>query len=70
MTVPKRRLSKMKGRQRRSHYKAQSPTVVLCSRCSKPVQPHTVCPNCGQYRRRVFLKLDLAKENLKPNPES
>ncbi|MDR2443861.1 MAG: 50S ribosomal protein L32 [Deltaproteobacteria bacterium] len=63
MTVPKRRLSKMKGRQRRSHYKALAPTVVGCAICGAPVRPHMICGKCGQYRRRAFAKITAQTTN-------
>jgi large subunit ribosomal protein L32 len=56
MTVPKRRLSKMKGRQRRSHYHALVPTLTKCVVCGNPVRPHSVCPSCTKYRGRMFAK--------------
>ncbi|MDR3204928.1 MAG: 50S ribosomal protein L32 [Deltaproteobacteria bacterium] len=57
MTVPKRRLSKMKGRQRRSHYHAITPTVVKCANCGAATLPHNVCPTCGVYRRRSIIEI-------------
>ena len=26
-------------------------TVFACPQCGDPHQPHTVCPNCGYYRK-------------------
>jgi large subunit ribosomal protein L32 len=52
MAVPKRRMSKMTGRKRRTHYTALAPTVVKCSNCGAPSRPHFACPVCGQYRGR------------------
>jgi large subunit ribosomal protein L32 len=57
MAVPKRKQSKMKGRQRRTHYTALAPTVVKCANCGEPKRPHHVCPHCGIYRGRQFLKV-------------
>ena len=57
MAVPKRRQSKMKGRQRRTHYTALTPTVAKCAHCGEPKRPHHICPNCGVYRGRRFLKV-------------
>ncbi|MDR2366967.1 MAG: 50S ribosomal protein L32 [Deltaproteobacteria bacterium] len=55
MTVPKRRLSKMKGRKRRTHYVATVPTLVKCPKCSAPMRPHNICEKCGEYRNRNYL---------------
>ncbi|MDR1313593.1 MAG: 50S ribosomal protein L32 [Deltaproteobacteria bacterium] len=54
MAVPKRRLSKMKGRKRRTHYTAIVPTLSKCPKCKELITPHTACPFCGQYRGRTI----------------
>ncbi|MDR2339874.1 MAG: 50S ribosomal protein L32 [Deltaproteobacteria bacterium] len=64
MAVPKRKTSKMKGRKRRTHYKAQAPTLSICPRCKVHLRPHTACPNCGYYRGRQVITL-LSKEEKK-----
>jgi large subunit ribosomal protein L32 len=69
MTVPKRRLSKMKGRQRRSHYHAIVSAVTKCRECGHPVRPHSICPQCHRYRGRDFSRLASAEgvgETLAP----
>jgi ribosomal protein L32 len=55
MAVPKRRMSKMKGRQRRSHYHAIKPTLGHCPG-NHLARPHSVCPICHTYRGRLFAK--------------
>lgn len=32
------------------HLYAEEITLSVCSKCGKPVQPHTVCFNCGCYK--------------------
>ena len=49
MAVPKRKTSKQRKRQRRTHYKAAAVAVQACPRCGDPRRPHRVCPNCGYY---------------------
>ena len=64
MTVPKRRLSKMKGRKRRTHYVAQGVTApTLCDSCRALIAPHQVCPYCGDYRGKKFLVIKHADAN-------
>jgi large subunit ribosomal protein L32 len=58
MAVPKRRMSKMKSRKRRTHYKAAMPTVVRCTQCDELKLPHHVCPSCGTYKRRQILEVE------------
>jgi large subunit ribosomal protein L32 len=55
MTVPKRRLSKMKGRKRRTHYVSSVPALTMCS-CGRVTRPHMVCLECGMYRKREIFK--------------
>lgn len=62
MAVPKRKTSKMKGRKRRTHYKAQAPALSVCPRCRTAVRPHTVCASCGWYRGREVVKVVTAAE--------
>lgn len=51
MAVPKRRMSRSNTRHRRSQWKAQVPTLVVCANpaCRAKHLPHTACPSCGQY---------------------
>ncbi|MDR1080603.1 MAG: 50S ribosomal protein L32 [Deltaproteobacteria bacterium] len=61
MAVPKRRLSKMKGRKRRTHYTAISPTLSKCPKCNELILPHHACPHCGTYRGRVIMTVRTKK---------
>ncbi|MCK4236881.1 MAG: 50S ribosomal protein L32 [Candidatus Krumholzibacteria bacterium] len=56
MAVPKRRTSKSKKNKRRTHWKAEAPSLTECSHCHQPKPPHVVCPNCGYYAGREFIK--------------
>jgi large subunit ribosomal protein L32 len=58
MAVPKRRQSKQRQRKRRTHYKAEAPSVRACPRCGDPKVPHRVCPNCGYYRSVQRLEVE------------
>ena len=51
MAVPKRKISKARGRKRRTHIRARSIQVVLCKECHMNILPHAVCPRCGHYAR-------------------
>lgn len=50
MAVPKKKVSKQRKRKRRTHHKAEAPTLNSCPRCGDPKLPHRVCPSCGYYR--------------------
>lgn len=55
MAVPKKKTSKQKMRQRRSHNALTPANVISCPNCNEPVIPHHVCPACGQYKGREVL---------------
>ncbi len=50
MALPKRRISKARGRRRRTHWKLTAPNVVECTQCHQPKLPHHICPSCGYYK--------------------
>lgn len=52
MAVPKRKVSKARRDQRRSHDRLQAPGLAECPNCRELRLPHRVCPNCGYYRGR------------------
>tara|TARA_B100000315_G_scaffold260931_1_gene327658 strand:- start:21011 stop:21193 length:183 start_codon:yes stop_codon:yes gene_type:complete len=52
MALPKRRISKARGRKRRTHWKGKLPTINECPQCGQMKIPHRACPNCGYYKGR------------------
>jgi len=56
LAVPKRRLSKARGRHRRAHWKLNLPGVVKCPQCNEDKLPHRVCPSCGFYKNKEVIK--------------
>ena len=40
MALPKTRISKARGRKRRTHYKAGHVTIMACPQCSQNQMPH------------------------------
>jgi len=58
MGVPKRRLSKQRGRQRRAaNANLEAPNLVKCQQCHELVIPHTVCPACGYYKGKEVIAI-------------
>ncbi|MFO7751685.1 MAG: 50S ribosomal protein L32 [Desulfobacteraceae bacterium] len=55
MALPKQKVSKSRGRKRRTHQKVAAPTVAVCPECREPKLPHTACPECGEYRGRQII---------------
>jgi large subunit ribosomal protein L32 len=62
MGVPKQRHTKSRRNKRRGNLYLEAPFLTKCSKCGKPVLPHTVCANCGFYKNtevvNVLEKLD------------
>ncbi|MFW6162100.1 MAG: 50S ribosomal protein L32 [Planctomycetota bacterium] len=52
MANPKRKISRARGRKRRSHQGLRPPQLVPCRQCHTPKLPHRVCHNCGHYGGR------------------
>lgn len=58
MAVPKRKISKARKGTRSNHHALTPVSLRQCSRCSRPVKPHTICNNCGHYRGRMIIDLE------------
>jgi large subunit ribosomal protein L32 len=57
MALPKRRISRARGRKRRAaNMRLDVPTLIECGNCGNRVMPHRVCPKCGFYRGKQILK--------------
>ena len=63
MAVPKRKVSKAKGRSRMANWKATAPILVECPQCHELKKSHVVCPACGYYdgEKKVLVKADEKK---------
>lgn len=53
--VPFRKVSKTRGRKRRTHYKISENGVTTCPKCGEIVRPHRVCKACGTYKEKEVL---------------
>ncbi len=62
MALPKRRISRARGRKRRTaNLRLAVPTLVECSNCGNRIMAHRVCTKCGFYRgRQVFKPEEIA----------
>ncbi|MEZ0328643.1 MAG: 50S ribosomal protein L32 [Dissulfuribacterales bacterium] len=56
MAVPKKKPSRSRRGNRRSHDALSLQSLALCPQCDTPKLPHRVCPNCGTYRGKVFIQ--------------
>ncbi|WAH35477.1 50S ribosomal protein L32 [Alicyclobacillus dauci] len=55
MAVQQHRSSKTRKRLRRTHFKLEKPTLVICPQCGEYKLPHHACKNCGTYKGRTVL---------------
>ena len=65
MAVPFRKISKTRGRMRRTHYKLEAANTVLCKNCGASIKPHRVCPECGFYKGKNVIEKEEVKETEK-----
>ena len=49
MAQPKKKASRMKKGNRRSHHSASAMAYVKCDNCGELKLTHRVCPACGYY---------------------
>lgn len=56
MGVPKRKVSRRRRDNRRSHDRVAVPRPVLCPNCGETRLPHHVCPSCGYYNGVELIK--------------
>lgn len=55
MAVPKKKPSRARRGNRRSHDALKLKNLSVCPKCSMPKLPHRVCMHCGTYKGKVFL---------------
>ena len=58
MAEPKKRLTKSRSGNRRSHLYDKALILGVCSNCNAALASHQVCPNCGFYKGKDVLKLE------------
>lgn len=60
MAHPKRKISKTRRDKRRTHDVCTPATFMECTNCGTTVLYHHVCTNCGYYRGRQVLAVEIA----------
>ncbi len=61
MAVPKKRTPSARRDRRRSHLALTAAKLAKCPQCQAPVKSHHVCPQCGFYKGKDFLKIEARK---------
>ncbi|MEA3339284.1 MAG: 50S ribosomal protein L32 [Chloroflexota bacterium] len=56
--LPKRKISKTRGRKRRANWTLKAKQTVACPQCGMQVRPHHVCLYCGTYRGIQVIEIE------------
>ena len=65
MANPTQRHTKSRKRIRRSAISLKKIVLTKCSKCKKPLKPHTACAYCGFYKGKEAIKIKLKKSEKK-----
>ncbi len=60
--LPKKKTSKSRQGERRSHLALKPPALDDCPQCHSPKLPHHACPTCGTYAGREIIKIKSPKK--------
>jgi large subunit ribosomal protein L32 len=60
--VPQRRISKTRKRKRRSHFKLDMPSMMVCPNCGEMKLAHIVCKKCGFYDGKLVREIKVKEE--------
>jgi len=63
---PQRRTSKTRKRQRRSHFKMETPGMMVCPNCGEMKLSHIVCSACGYYDGKLVKEIKVKEKELTP----
>ena len=63
MAVPKKKVSRRRGRNRRAgSFKLTLPGMMECPQCHKMKLAHCVCKNCGYYDGKQIVNVEADAE--------
>ena len=63
MAVPKKKLTRTRTGNRRSHLALKKMTLTKCAKCGEVKKPHHVCPTCGTFKGEQVI--DFSKKDKK-----
>lgn len=69
MALPKGKVSRARGRNRRAHWKLTLPGIVECPQCHQKMLAHRVCKNCGTYKGVQVIDMTENEEKAKKKEE-
>lgn len=67
--VPQRRTSKTRKRLRRTHYKLETPGMMICPNCGEMKLAHIVCKACGYYDGKQVKEIKVREEEQEVTEE-
>lgn len=56
MAVPKKKTSKARRDQRRSHHALHQTMLTECQNCGEQKRPHHICESCGFYNGKQIIR--------------
>ena len=56
--LPKKKISRRRRDNRRSHDHLTTPALIRCPNCRRQMVGYQACPNCGQYRGRQVIPVE------------
>lgn len=62
MGLPGKRLSSRHRKTRAAHHALKKTTLATCTKCHKPILPHTACNSCGYYKGKNIFSQSLSKK--------
>jgi len=65
MAEPKKRMTSSRSGGRQSHDAISEKSLIKCSHCKQPVEPHMVCKNCGYYHGKKIVETSTEIEKAK-----
>ena len=63
MAVPKKKVSKSRRGNRRSHDALSFLTIAECPNCGAEKLPHLICPSCGFYNKKNIISQTKSTED-------
>ncbi|HZY56939.1 MAG: 50S ribosomal protein L32 [Actinomycetota bacterium] len=61
MAVPKKKTSQARRNKRRAHHALKGPRLIACPTCGEPRLSHRVCPECGSYKGRTVVAVEVTE---------
>jgi len=58
--LPKKKISRRRRDNRRSHHAITPVSLINCPNCRRPVPGYQACASCGQYRGRQVMEVEAA----------